>query len=60
MSDFVHVVGETDPLPPACISPALVTGYEPDRFQKFAIAAIEAGENVLCLAKTGSGKTFIG
>jgi len=40
--------------------PALVTGYAPDRFQRFAIAAIEAGENVLVTAKTGSGKTFVG
>lgn len=42
------------------LEPALVTGYEPDRFQKFAIEAIERGENVLVTAKTGSGKTFVG
>jgi superfamily II RNA helicase len=59
-SDYVRVVTDTEPVPAAPASPALVTGYEPDRFQKFAIEAIEAGENVLCLAKTGSGKTFVG
>ena len=60
MSEFVRVVTaeEAPPAPPA--TPALVTGYEPDRFQKFAIEAIERGENVLCCAKTGSGKTFVG
>ena len=60
MSEFVRVVTaeEAVPVPPA--SPALVTGYEPDRFQKFAIDAIEKGESILCCAKTGSGKTFVG
>ena len=59
-SEYVRVVTETEepPLPP--LVAALVTGYEPDRFQKFAIAAIEASENVLVTAKTGSGKTFVG
>ena len=60
VSEYVRVVSDTEAVPVAPESPALVTGYEPDRFQKFAIAAIEAGDNVLCLAKTGSGKTFIG
>jgi superfamily II RNA helicase len=31
-----------------------------DPFQKCAIAAIQAGENVLVTAKTGSGKTLVG
>jgi superfamily II RNA helicase len=47
-------------VPPLPADLALKTGYEPDRFQKFAIEAIEAGENVLVTAKTGSGKTFVG
>jgi len=59
-SPYVRVVTETEPVPESPLTPALVTGYEPDRFQKFAIAAIEAGENVLVTAKTGSGKTFVG
>jgi superfamily II RNA helicase len=60
MSEFVRIVtdDELPPVPPA--APALVTGYEPDRFQKFAIEAIETGDNVLVTAKTGSGKTFVG
>jgi superfamily II RNA helicase len=60
MSDFVRVVNDSEPVPESPSSPALSTGFEPDRFQKFAIAAIEAGENVLVTAKTGSGKTFVG
>ena len=31
-----------------------------DPFQKCAVAAIQAGENVLVTAKTGSGKTLVG
>ena len=57
---FVHVVKETDPVPEMPVVPALQTGYEPDRFQKFAIQGIEAGDNILVTAKTGSGKTFVG
>ena len=59
-SSYVRIVTDTEEVPPSPSEPALVTGYEPDRFQKFAIAAIEAGENVLVTAKTGSGKTFVG
>ena len=59
-SQYVRVVTDTEPTPEPPLTPALVTGYEPDRFQKFAIAAIEARENVLVTAKTGSGKTFVG
>jgi superfamily II RNA helicase len=57
---FVHVVKESDPIPAMPVEPALQTGYEPDRFQKFAIQGIEAGDNILVTAKTGSGKTFVG
>ena len=60
MSEFVRVVTAEEAVPAPPASPALVTGYEPDRFQKFAIDAIERGENVLVTAKTGSGKTFVG
>ena len=60
MSEFVRVVTHDEPVPPPPASPALVTGYEPDRFQKFAIDAIELGHNLLVAAKTGSGKTFVG
>ncbi len=60
-SSFVRIVQEGDPLPaPPVGGYALNTGFEPDRFQKFAIEAIEAGHNVLVTAKTGSGKTFVG
>ena len=59
-SSYVRVVTDDEPVPAAPLEPALVTGYEPDRFQKFAIEAIEAGDNVLITAKTGSGKTFVG
>lgn len=58
--EYVRVVTDIEDVPPAPETPALSTGFEPDRFQKFAIAAIEAGENVLVTAKTGSGKTFVG
>lgn len=57
---YVRIVGADEALPEPPATYALSTGYEPDRFQKFAIAAIEAGENVLVTAKTGSGKTFVG
>jgi superfamily II RNA helicase len=60
MSEFVRVVSHDEAVPPPPASPALVTGYEPDRFQKFAIDAIERGESVLVTARTGSGKTFVG
>jgi superfamily II RNA helicase len=59
-SPYVRVVSDTEPVPSPPDKPALSTGFEPDRFQKFAIEAIEAGENVLVTAKTGSGKTFVG
>jgi superfamily II RNA helicase len=57
---YVRVVTADEQLPTPPETPALVTGYTPDRFQAFAIQAIEAGENVLVTAKTGSGKTFVG
>ena len=59
-SEFLRIVSADEPVPQPPSQPALVTGYEPDRFQKFAIEAIERGENVLVTAKTGSGKTFVG
>ncbi len=61
MSSLVRVISESDPLPPMPKDGyVLNTGFEPDRFQKFAIEAIEEGHNVLVTAKTGSGKTFVG
>lgn len=60
MSEYVRVVTHDEPVPVAPATPALDNGYEPDRFQKFAIEAIEKGDNVLCCCKTGSGKTFVG
>jgi superfamily II RNA helicase len=61
MSSLVRIVSETEPLPSIPEGGyVLNTGFEPDRFQKFAIEAIEAGHNVLVTAKTGSGKTFVG
>lgn len=60
MAEYVRVVSDTEEVPSPPEVPALTTGFEPDRFQKFAIDAIEKGENVLCLARTGSGKTFVG
>ena len=59
-SPYVKVIQESDTLPIPPVTPALSNGYEPDRFQAFAIEAIEKGENVLITAKTGSGKTFVG
>jgi len=59
-SEYVRVVTHDEPVPLAPETPALYNGYEPDRFQKFAIDAIEKGHNVLITAKTGSGKTFVG
>ena len=60
MSDYVRIVTQDEQLPTPPETPAFTTGYTPDRFQAFAIQAIEAGENVLVTAKTGSGKTFVG
>jgi len=57
---YVRVVDEHEAIPELPKTPALQTGYEPDRFQKFAIQGIEAGDNILVTAKTGSGKTFVG
>ena len=56
----VKIIAPNEPVPPMPAEPALVTPYPPDRFQRFAIEAIENGENVLITAKTGSGKTFVG
>jgi superfamily II RNA helicase len=59
-SEYVRVVTHDEPVPLPPATPALHNGYEPDRFQKFAIEAIEQSHNVLITAKTGSGKTFVG
>ena len=58
--EYCRIVTHDEPLPTPPEKYALSTGFEPDRFQKFAIDAIEAGDNCLVLAKTGSGKTFVG
>ena len=58
--EYVRVVTDDEPLPTPPEKYALSTGFEPDRFQKFAIDAIEAGDSILVTAKTGSGKTFVG
>ena len=58
--EYVRVVTHDEPLPTPPEKYALSTGFEPDRFQKFAIDAIEAGDSVLVTACTGSGKTFVG
>jgi len=59
MSSYVRVITPTEPLPvPRNL--ALPVPYELDRFQKFAVEAIELGENVLATCPTGSGKTFVG
>ena len=58
--EYVRVVTHDEPLPRPPEKYALNTGFEPDRFQKFAIEAIELGESVLVTARTGSGKTFVG
>jgi superfamily II RNA helicase len=57
---LLRIVSDDEPLPTPPLTPALVTKYQPDRFQQFAIQAIEQGENALVTAKTGSGKTFVG
>jgi superfamily II RNA helicase len=57
---YLRIVREDEEMPAKPSILALDTGYEPDRFQRFAIEAIERGDNVLVTAKTGSGKTFVG
>lgn len=42
------------------MEPVITYPFELDTWQKDAIAAIHAGENVLVSAKTGSGKTLVG
>jgi superfamily II RNA helicase len=61
LSEFLYIADTTKncgrwPL----ASPAKEYSYELDNFQKYACAAIDAGENVLVTAKTGSGKTLVG
>ena len=61
VSQFLHVAVTSDPCPRwPLASPAREYSWELDNFQKYACAAIDAGENVLVTAKTGSGKTLVG
>lgn len=57
---YLRIVTDTEDVPAMPTNPAIIMKYQPDRFQRFAIEAIEKGENVLVTAKTGSGKTFVG
>ena len=59
-SAFVRVV-DFNEVPPALPEElALKTPYLPDRWQRFAVEAIEKGENILATCPTGSGKTYVG
>ena len=61
LSEFLHIADTTKPCARwPLASPAKEYSYELDNFQKYACAAIDAGENVLVTAKTGSGKTLVG
>ena len=60
LSGYVRIISNDEELPAPPVIPALITKFEPDRFQKFAIKAIEDNSNVLCVACTGSGKTLVG
>jgi superfamily II RNA helicase len=60
MTSFVNIHTMMDIAPELPQSLALETKYEPDKFQKFAIRAIENHHNVLVTAPTGSGKTYVG
>jgi superfamily II RNA helicase len=60
MTDFIKIINKDEQVPDLPTDLALKTKYEPDRFQKFAIHAIENKYNVLVTAPTGSGKTFVG
>lgn len=61
LSEFLHIADTTKPCErwPLAL-PAKEYSYELDNFQKYACAAIDASENVLVTAKTGSGKTLVG
>jgi superfamily II RNA helicase len=61
ISSFLHIANTTEPCARwPLAAPAKEYSYELDNFQKYACAAIDAGENVLVTAKTGSGKTLVG
>ena len=61
LSDYLHIADSSKPCERwPLASPAKEYKYELDNFQKYACAAIDAGENVLVTAKTGSGKTLVG
>ncbi len=61
LSRFLHIANTSEPCSRwPLASPAKEYSWELDSFQKYACAAIDAGENVLVTAKTGSGKTLVG
>lgn len=45
---------------PQSVEPAIKYPFALDNWQQHAVAAIDAGANVLVTAKTGSGKTLVG